>query len=613
MNNFQLYIEDELADIGAATKLFLNRTFLDMGDISKRGLLFTNVLTLPATHRNERIFGFPFHGKAKPPSFLLLYRHQVIGNGVIDVQSFNRQKGIKIQLVLDSGFWREAEELMLNDLVLDDYDFLFKDLKEDGFSNRIFNKGKTYQLVTAGSADLFTPRPNYAFKPLIDLISERLGYSIDYGDTLEKTDIRQTGCISNAKDLLVYDYKVRFLNHTIPRERHINFNDGHEIYKAGHTVIYNVKKYLTTTTIGNTLVSTLKPPEIPLYLIMKGFITTPGIGEVIIKGRKTLDGAYSEVSKFYLSNERDFYNYISPEIDITKYAYLRIQFPEGVLLKDLTISTAYKESSIFKYRETECKEREEFLKKYPLSNIKRLENGYARKGYYTDISDFYVLSDYNLPNLTCKDFLREIMKMNFLAFDINENKKEIKITPLGKNIDAKNSVDLSNRIEDVKLTYATPKYFASKNTLSYNNDKDVGESGKYAFLSDDIKGETKEFLKVESFSSSQNYEKNVFFYIYDIAKNTRKELTDRVVYTKGENVYFSPLSMEEIYTKYYKNLVDNTAAECTLNINLDFAHFGQLADSPLFYVSGLAQHFLALSIEGFDGVGLCKVKCVKYG
>ncbi len=605
MSNFKLYIGNELADFDSSSKIFLNGTLLDISDISKRGLLFTNVLTLPGTNRNERILGFPFRVKKEAPHlFSLLYKNQLIGSGEVDIQSFDKRKGIKVQLLLGGGFWKDAENLMLNDLVLDDYDFLFGDLKKLVFSNRIFNKGNTSQLVTGGSADLFTPRPTYAFKPLIDLIAERLGYSIDYGDTLVKTDISQTGCISNAKDLLVSDYKVRFLDYTIPKGRYINFNDGDKKTNVSRGIIYG-KHYDKTRISSNQL----EPPKIPLYLIIKGFITS--ITTTRIEVRKNLNDEV--IHSFVVKEGRNFYNEISPEIVTGTSESIQVISGIRVFLNDVTISTAYKESSIFNFRKNESKKNIDYFKDNPPGDLPLPPSGFAQMGYYTDISSFYVLSDYNLPDLTCKDFLKEIIKMNFLSFDINENKKEIKIIPLGKNIDTNNSVDLSNNIEDVKLTYATPKYFASKTLLSYNNDKDVKETGNYVFLSDDIKGETKKFLKVESFSASITYGVNSHLFIYDIKNNTRKELTDRVVYTEGGDVYFEPLSMENIYIKYYKNLVDNISAECSMNIKLDYNLFRKLYDSPLFYVSGLAQYFLMLSIEGFDGEGLCKVKCIKYG
>ncbi len=112
----ELGTNGDIFDTWADTKILLNINYLDPGNIKKRGVPFTNIISLPRTAKNLRLLGYPPNtgiGREHPIT--------VSDGGVVFMEGKARIKsmsptGLKLQVTEDKSFWQRSAEVKLKDI-----------------------------------------------------------------------------------------------------------------------------------------------------------------------------------------------------------------------------------------------------------------------------------------------------------------------------------------------------------------------------------------------------------------------------------------------------------------------------------------------------------------
>lgn len=585
---YQLFINNEEIDLNQSTRILLRRLIFDLKDFDKRGMTITNTITVPPTHNNLSVLGNPERISSNNLAFegtntyTLLDSTGILAQGTAIVKSFNKDRGAKLQLSQGFGFWGQAAEKKLNDLVNHGDDFQFTDANMDALkvkSGSVFLTALHTATGNTTDTALTTyqyTRPFVNFKPLLDKIVADLGYTIDYGQVLERTPLEDIGCSSNSDEFACTDYKRRFENVTL---------DGLLNFTTGSSII--------PPTFGNTSEGPPTQLGFALYktsIIVKGQVNAPSATSIdIILSNRT--------ERIAIPRGLSFVNY-KTDVDVIGGSAI-ISCPDSCVFNDVYVYTHIKESDIFEVEGA-----------ITLSNAN---------------DDAWVLSDYNLPLITYKQFIKVMMKMFFLDLSVNESSRVITFRVLGDAIDSNNFTDMSGRIDE-NDEFTSGDIYGRLNNMKYENDEDLDtDLGTLFFtVKNDNADPVKTFLEISEFSASNEVEvsgENVVSYIiYNVTANNRSSIKDRIVFFNetgafGFNAEFNPISWPRLYSDYYYSFIDNTKRErvfqldAILNKNL----FNRLQEIPLIYDRDLESYFVISEIKNFEEDRLSRLIAVRYG
>lgn len=578
---YRLLIDNEAVELKSNQKIQLNKLLIDLTDISLRGINYTNSFTLPFTQKNDRLTGFPSRLSSDNLSFetrktyVLSDSSTILSRGNVIVESFDDKDGIKIQLAEGSSFWNVAGSKLMQDLSLHANDFEFTTTNMDALKVKTPSVFLTalHSATDAATGTALTnynaTRPCYRFDILLGKIIEELGYTVDYTNIFQKTDLLNLGCLSNAEKFYVSDFKRRFQN--VSQLGNINYAPATTIF----TRTGNVSQ--TGSSLNNATYET--------SYVIKGFVQSPINTQINLQ----VNGDTEVVN---VPKGRSFINFRSDAIEIG--SSFIINFPTTILLIDCYVYSAINEASIFKADST------------------------------LSVGGFLVLADYNLPKQTYKQFIKNIIKLNFLDFTINESKKEITFKYVPDIINTNNVVDFSKKVE---------RYFEVKggsiygqiSIFKYNNYSNINEDRGSAFINvvNENAPNVKDVLVIDEFSASQEITvsgNNILLVdIYTPSEFKRESVRDRIVLFKEEgafgfNATFTGVTWQRLYSKHYVNFVQSTTRERMIEFsafinNLDFR---TLQRNPLIYVDFLQSIFLVTEISGFERGKKCKLKCIKY-
>ena len=578
---FKLLIDNEEAELNTKSVITLNKLLLDLDDISLRGINFTNSITLPLTTKNDRLTGYPSRLSSNNLAFevrkeyILFDSQTILSRGNVIVKSFEEKAGIKIQLAEGSDFWNVAGSKLLNDLVIHANDFTFNATNMDALkakSTSVFLVAlhcATDPTINTALTNYTYTRPCYNFKSILDKIILELGYEVDYTDVLTKTDLIDLGCLSNTEKFFVSDYKVRFEN--INQNGNINYTSASSIF----TKVGNV------TQSGSTLTNATYKTS----YVVKGFINS-------LVNTQILFEANGNTEVITINRGRSFINFRTDEIEIS--SSFVINFPTLINLEDVYIYSAINEPDIFAVEEA------------------------------IDITGFLVLADYNLPQHTYKQFIKNLIKINFLDFTIDENKKKITFRYMPEIINTNNVVDFSSKVERY-FEVNSGSIYGQLSVFKYNNDDDINENTGTAYISinNENAQEIKEIIAINEYSASReiNVSTNniIVVNIYNISENSRQSIKNRIIFfeetgTFGFNAVFSRIAWQQLYSKHYVDFVEATKRERVINFDayINYLDFRTLQRNPVIYVQSLQSNFLVTDIQGFQRNEKCTLKCIKY-
>lgn len=578
---FRLLINEEAAELNQKVKIQLSKTLLDLSDLSKRGINFTNAFTLPFTEKNDRLLGYPSRLASDNDAYEANQFYQLVGDsGVISsggviMKSFDEKKGIKIQLASGYDFWTLAGKKLLNDLVIHDQDFVFTTANMNALKAKSASVFITALHSATGDAtgtaitDYDQTRPCYYFRNVLEKIIEALGYTVDFGDVLVSTNLDFTGCLSNAEKFLVSDFKRRFEGTSLTGT--LDISAGASIFaKAGNVL-------LATTTLTNQLYKT--------SYVIKGAVSSNFSTSLLMNiGGKT--------ERILVPKGESFINFRSDELEIG--SVITISTNDSVTLEDLYIYSAINENDIFE-----------------------VENK-------IEIDNYLVLSDYNLPQHTQAQFIKNLLKLSFLNTEIDENKKEITFTHLPTQINTNNTIDLSGNVDRYFETKSGATY-GQLNVLRYNNEDTISqELGSAFFTVDNLNAkETKDFLQIDEYSASDEITVStnnvIVVSIYDTVEKKRQSRKNRIVFfdevgTFGINATFNPLSFQRIYSDHYFAFIEATKRERVTEFTafLSNLQYDALQRSPVVYIDFLESHYLVVGVKGFEEDRKCKLEAIKF-
>lgn len=578
---FRLIIDNEECELNSKSIITLNKLIIDLEDLSLRGINFTNSINLPITNKNDRLTGYPSRLASNNLAFeirkdyILFDGVSILSRGNVIVKSYDEKAGIKIQLAEGSDFWTRAGSKLLEDLILHNNDFTFT------ASNMNALKAKTSSVfVTAlhsatGSATdtalvnyNFT-RPCYNWKIVLDKIISELGYTVDYTNILEKTDLLNLGCLSNSEKFFVSDFKRRFQN--INQLGNIDYTNSNVIYGGGGS----------TGQLGSTLTNATYKTS----YVIKGFVNS------LINTQINLQvNGNNEV--LTVPAGRTFINFRTDEVEIG--STFVVNFPTTVLLQDVYIYSAINEEDIFTV------------------------------SGQINIEGFNVLADYNLPQHSYKQFIKNIIKLCFLDFAIDENKKLITFKYLPGVINTNNVVDFSKKVERY-YTIESGSVYGQLSVFNYNNEDDINVNRGSAFvnINNENAPEIKEILSIQEYSASLEINASgnniLLCNIYNTTENKRQAIKNRILFFEevgpfGINATFTPVSWQRIYSKNYVKFIQATKRERVISFDayLNNLDFRTLQRNPVIYIDFLQSNFLVTDIEGFQRNEKCKIKCIKY-
>lgn len=579
---YRLFINEEEADLNQKSKIKLSRLVLDLSDLSKRGVRFTNAFTLPPSAKNLRLCGSPQQLATNNNSFevsqfyTLQDDNTIISQGRVIVKDNDEKKGIKIQLSEGVDFWSVAESRQLNDLVIHDQDFQFTPANMNAKKTRTSDVFLTALLDARGdktntALDNYDyTRPCYVFRNVLDRLASELGYSINYGNILDDTSLNSIGCPSNTRDFFVSDYKFSIQNLTVSGL--VNPATGSFLYNIGNNVT------AISTTLTNNKYKTA-------YSI-KGTVTS--------KFNTSIDFVFSDrTEKVIIPKGTSFVSFRTDSSEIG--TSLSIRANENIVFDDVYIYSVVSEGDIFDANEM------------------------------IGLDGMYVLADYNLPIMTYKTFIKVFLKMYFLNVDIDNENRVLTINSFGDSINTNNATDLTNKIQR-NNSWSSGKIYGKLNALGYSNDNDVDLNlgTVYFNVENENAKETKSFIEIPEFSASNEViisgNRVVQMPIYDTLEPKRQAVADRIVFFNetgsfGFNATFSEVSFQRLYSTRYFNFIEATKRERLIDFEvfLNYETFVKLQNNPLIFNRDLESYFLVTNIEEFNDEGFSKIQTVKYG
>lgn len=580
---YRLFVSDEEIDLNEKTKIAVSRKIFDLKDLSTRGIRYTNAFTVPPTSKNLRLLGLPNALASSNNSFEiskpynLLDQNTVVSSGRVIIKEFDEKKGAKIQLSEGVDFWEAVGALNLRDLTLhsDDFEFTVANMNAlKALGSSVFltalHDARGDKTNTALTNYNYT-RPFYRFRIILDRIASEVGYEINYNDLLTTSELNLVGCTSNADRFWFSDYKIRFQDTAVNGTLAVG-TPSSTSWDLGN--ISEAANVLTNNTYKT-------------QYILKGQVNAPN--DAIISfvfsdrtERFTVPKGVSQIN--FLTDESD--------VGIT----LEIQTNVPITFEDVYLYSAVSESEIFDVT-----------------------------GSVASVIGFYALADYNLPNMTAKEFIKMVMSLFFLNPDTDNLNKTISFTQLAEELNTNNFIDLSGRVQR-NNSWATGEMYGKTNYMGYVNDSDIDEDlGRAVFRVDNVNGvDEMDIITIQQFSASKEIEVSgeriVSYPIYDTTDAKRESITDRIVYFNnvgafGYNATFSEISFQRLRAKYYFDFIENTIRERVIMLEalLKYNEFLDIQKRPLIFNPDLGGLFLVTEIEGFTTEGLTMLKCVKYG
>ncbi len=213
-----LFINNEKADTWKQTRIQLNKFILDLADVSKRGPLFTNVISLPPTAKNKRLLG---HADTKENWAGDLYRFEVqergtpVVSGEASIKSMPGDGSFKVQCVGELDIIGLLGSQKLGDLDVPDLPLytnslgLYKDYDEDAVwvyapTKNTFNEDVSTKNFSGGN--VYTHRPSLSVWGLLWDACGQLGLALSEGGF----DIQNLAIPMYTSGFFISDYIVRF-------------------------------------------------------------------------------------------------------------------------------------------------------------------------------------------------------------------------------------------------------------------------------------------------------------------------------------------------------------------------------------------------------------------
>jgi hypothetical protein len=578
---YRLFINDEEAELSKNTKVQLNKLLIDLNDLTARGINFTNSFILPFTSKNDRLCGYPSRLASNnqsfesQPNYLLLDDTTIVSRGEVVIREYDEKKGIKIQLAEGVDFWNRTGAKLLNDLDLHGDDFTFTTANMNALKVKSASVFVTALHSATGGAtgtaltNYNATRPCYNFRVILDHIIEEAGYTADYGNIFEKTRLLDLGCLSNAEKFYVTDFKRRFQD---------SAQFGNISY-TGATAIFSKSGNVSQS--GATLTNALYKTS----YVIKGMVISASPTEILLN-------VNGDVERIIVPQGRSFINFKTDEVEIG--ATFVINFPTPITLEDVYIYSAINEADIF-------------AEKNSLSVV-----------------DYRVLADYNLPQQTQKQFIKNIMSIFFIDFMIDEANKEIVFRYLPDIIEGNNALDFSSKVNRY-YSVTSGETYGQLSIFRYNNDDDINENRGAAYINiDNLNApETKEIINISDYSASReiNVSTNniLLVNIYDTQGNERQSVRDRILVfeetgTFGINAVFTPIAWQRLYSNHFASFIQATKRERVIEMDafINDLDFRELQRNPVIYIDFLQSVFLVTEISGYDRKNLCKLKLIKF-
>ena len=561
----------------------INRTAINLENLSLRQIDFTNRFKLPKSNVNKQIFGSPQIMNSNNNGFDLLYDAKLIDqfflfNGKGKLTEFDK-KYFSFQLI-------EASREFFDDLNKPIYDLDFED---DDFT---YNSANFTALNTPGTSVFVWPlismhedkssakltrtyvRPCFLFKIILNKIFTSRDWTLEYDEDF----IDSIGLSSNHKTFKVTSYqKTINTTYSVGGTDNIDNLDTND-FEHGVT----------------TASETIDISDTSTAFRFRGLITTDADMTITIKGTASPSGDIKQevIQLFEGINNIDFTSDKFSTDDANHSIEFIISGTGDIIFTDCLLYTIIEE--------------EDFA---DLST--------------NPLDDYRVKAYDNLPNLNQIDIFRAaIIWTNSIIVPDSLNKKiELKTLKFQSLLNSKDwSEKYSSHSEKVKNYYSS---YGQVNYLEYDNDETISYilgRGQFEINNEGLK-DTNTLITMP-FSASRDIEISsktlAEFFIYeDTQRIEDNDLNRRVVYIYQSGSYygrFTDLDFTTIISQYYKDLFDSMKrlrlVNCEMNLNkLDVLGYDF---RELVYIAYFKSYFIVLSIDDFIPNKLTNVKLLKY-
>jgi hypothetical protein len=421
-------------------------------------------------------------------------------------------------------------------------------------------------------------RPAYRHKRIIEEIVTQAGYSINWGNVLNVTDIDNIGLMSNAQKFIVSEFMWQIEKSEISTGQ-IQLSTANSIYSIPGNIALN----------GNNIdVNTYKTGFVIKGSISSNFDTQIRVVHTREDGQKT--------ERINISKGFSFVSFKTDAIEIGSTVSIFVD--ATINAQDLRIFSYTNEVDIFE-----------------------VEESTSSGTVSSPVFNKYLVADFNLPEQSQKDFLKDVMKMFFLSVNVDEVRREVSFNSFSDIISTNNAIDISNKVQkDGEIM--SGELYGRLNACTFSNDQDIPkEEGAYYFnVNSDSAKPLKNFLNFSLYSASKEVvldgRQVVALDIYNT--ESRIVLNDRLVYfsegVDGFSFRMSGATWSNFMSDYYAEFIDSTKRERIISkdVLLNSLDFLSLKNKPVVYIKEYDSNFLVTNIEGFEPGYFSKLKLLKF-
>lgn len=618
---YSVYIDNKIIDTFNTDNIVLNAILFDISAPANRGLQFSNRINLPKTEKNIAVFKFFDNDVSHKEYTADIYEdttHIICGT----VKVIELVKYIQIQIVEVFKQVSENLKIPMYNLDLSDEDFIYNmtnynivknnttdcvswELVDNRYNQAIDNiKG----IVLDPNISIF--RPHFNVLNLIKKIFDDQGYTVDTSDL--DTRIDDLRMLSNAQDFWIAFYQSTQTSTTLTAGVPL------PMPLSGASVQINWDEFSPFSKDFDPVFSTgfyiLSAPDHHVNntkYVME--IDIDEEAEVSMIKRDFASSAYSVIEKFRVVEKGIF---ITKELEHEEFDGMVIEFifDVDITINQIRFIALAKESEIYITGAAWT-----WNDGSSLSGWKRIPSS----GPLIAMLDaFYFKAQYNLPDWTQFEFLKEVWTM--LNVSIKIEGTEI----IFKDNSLTDFVNITDYVVD-RVSLKGNFEYARRNIFRYADD------GSEHIKEYDAKINEKIFIEMKSDASEDAENEELtnpyslgLARIYDKTSPINTEIDDRkqvnerfflstandypLEINADKKLIFEGLSFDDLYEDYYADYYDylQDSKVMTYNIKIGYPTFINIINSGKIYDSILGRELTVLNISKYNSNKLTTIIAV---
>ncbi len=617
---FSIYIDGNKLDLLDSNNILINFTLQDLSNPSNRGVKFSNKIKLKNTANNVHLLGSLNSSIFKNEYEVDIYESSIhIIKGIAKVISTGSYVTLQIIDILKSTL--EDLKKNMNELDLSDSDFVYNMTNYNLIKNDTANL-MSWELTdnrvstaidnlkdTTLNPNIAFFRPHYNALKLVVEIFNQAGFTVDVSQL--DTMVSNLRLLSNAKNFWIAFYQVTHLNTTLTAGTKIPLPVSGTNVQYHWSGAYPTSKDFDSIQ-GNIIVLLTGSSH---HLTTNHYVDKTKFAiEVDIEEINVIMYAHGIDKEWVIDKKRII---ITDEIEHSSSINLSFTFNKSITINKLRVVALAKESEIY------------------VSNISSpthvWNDGTSIFEWYRThttnpkvalLDGFYFKAQYNLPDWTQYDYLKEILTM----FNISIELKGVDIKLVHNNIDT--IVDITEYIRE-RAEYTNNTNYSKRNYFKYKN------GGKYVL---EYTANNAEQIYVELKSDAGGNRTNdeltnpynlAGANIYNVTTPANTEIKDREVinerfFLSETNDYPTEINadkklmfgdsqlMTNLYGAYYSDVYDflQNSKVVKYKVKLNYMMYKKVIDNKFIYDRVIGRNLTVLSVNKYNSNGLTEITAI---